>query len=80
MCILNLQHILVQSNHNLSAQEHVGLVAPVLDSAGQDAIASSTEYSTEERSPIMVQKEHPVLAVSTLIINKQTINHYDLGK
>lgn len=25
----------------------------------------------------MVQEEHPVLAVSTLIIHKPTINHYD---
>ena len=42
VCILNLQHIPVQSNHNSSAQKYICLVAtPFLDSVGQDAVASS---------------------------------------
>lgn len=42
VCILNLQHIPIQSNHNSSAQKYMCLVAtPFLDSVGQDAVASS---------------------------------------
>lgn len=42
-CILNWQHISVQSNRNSNAQEHVCLVAPPLDSAGQDVTAFPIE-------------------------------------